>query len=604
MTTELTSEIVARQTGDSNLQTQIDSVVERVDDAAFIGDRMGSETLNPSFDPETDTVWNKPQVLSAAQKTQVKQNLGIDTELQLLHNQYTALTQSNVVIGPLPAAGSGQTNTIYRVPGTNSYSDYMYATQGGTEILMATYNNGVDTVPTPNSTNIIESNAVAVHGNALDISELNKSESTLATYTSLSEALATVPASVQRGGMSIKFIQLTPASYSVVKTEGVTEQPTGTEVQEALTVGTGSYTAEQLSGITLPTNVGGSVTYWLAVTVDEVTTYTTWVITYASAESQEYVQHFLTNDEWNTNEVYWQKLNIEKEVRILDQKIIGVNTSVTVVADSNIWTSMQLPIVLLKGVEYELIFAKTRNRSGNTVSTSKSPSVADRVDIAFVTLDYFAQNLTKCKLTPTSNTNYLLFYNLGNGNEVSVTIIHNGLFGELSDSVGELSDSVGELSDSVGELSDSVGEWKSWEDSPIGNFVQGSLDQELKYQETNRRLIGTLDLSSHTGKKLLFGVQSGDYEFSVRMMSSDYVSSPESVQLSSSDIVQQVGWLTGGELYITQEIKSAVIIIKHNNNAIITTSDAANLFTKIGIGTITESVNDLIDKVYIAASGY
>ena len=590
MTTELTSEIVARQTGDSNLQTQIDSVVERVDDAAFIGDRMGSETLNPSFDPETDTVWNKPQVLSAAQKTQVKQNLGIDTELQLLHNQYTALTQSNVVIGPLPAAGSGQTNTIYRVPGTNSYSDYMYATQGGTEILMATYNNGVDTVPTPNSTNIIESNAVAVHGNALDISELNKSESTLATYTSLSEALATVPASVQRGGMSIKFIQLTPASYSVVKTEGVTEQPTGTEVQEALTVGTGSYTAEQLSGITLPTNVGGSVTYWLAVTVDEVTTYTTWVITYASAESQEYVQHFLTNDEWNTNEVYWQKLNIEKEVRILDQKIIGVNTSVTVVADSNIWTSMQLPIVLLKGVEYELIFAKTRNRSGNTVSTSKSPSVADRVDIAFVTLDYFAQNLTKCKLTPTSNTNYLLFYNLGNGNEVSVTIIHNGLFGELSDSVGE--------------LSDSVGEWKSWEDSPIGNFVQGSLDQELKYQETNRRLIGTLDLSSHTGKKLLFGVQSGDYEFSVRMMSSDYVSSPESVQLSSSDIVQQVGWLTGGELYITQEIKSAVIIIKHNNNAIITTSDAANLFTKIGIGTITESVNDLIDKVYIAASGY
>ena len=311
MTTELTSEIVARQTGDSNLQTQIDSVVERVDDAAFIGDRMGSETLNPDFDPETDTIWNKPQVLSAAQKTQVKQNLGIDTELQLLHNQYTALTQSNVVVGPLPAAGSGQTNTIYRVPGTDSYSDYMYATQGGTEILMATYNNGIDTVPTPNSTNVIESNAVAVHGNALDISELNKNGSTLATYTSLSEALATVPAAYQRGGMSIKFIQLTPATYSVVKTEGLTEQPTGTVVQEALAVGTGSYTAEQLSGITLPTNVGGSVTYWLAVTVDEVTTYTTWVVTYASAESQEYVQYRLMKTAWSRDVGDWQGVDDE-----------------------------------------------------------------------------------------------------------------------------------------------------------------------------------------------------------------------------------------------------------------------------------------------------
>jgi len=183
---------------------------------------------------------------------------------------------------------------------------------------MATYNNGVDTVPTPNSTNIIESNAVAVHGNALDISELNKNGSTLATYTSLSEALAAVPASVQRGGMSIKFIQLTPATYSVVKTEGLTEQPTGTEVQEVLVIGTGTYTAEQLSGITLPTSVGNSVTYWMAVseTVDEqeVTTYTTWIISYASAESQEYVQYRLMKTSWSNGIGDWQGIDKEPTV--------------------------------------------------------------------------------------------------------------------------------------------------------------------------------------------------------------------------------------------------------------------------------------------------
>ena len=308
MTTELTSEIVARQTGDSNLQTQIDSVVERVDDAAFIGNRVGSETLNPNFDPETDTVWNKPQVLSVAQKTQVKQNLGIDTELQLLHNQYTALTQSDVIVGPLPEAGSGQTNTIYRVPGTNSYSDYMYATQGGTETLMATYNNGVDTVPTPNSTNIIESNAVAIHGNALDISELNKSESTLATYTSLSEALATVPAAYQKGGMSIKFIL---QIYSVTKGISSIEPSSGNLIILDPNIESGTYTADKLSVFnTLPTDSATPIVYYLS---DEqaTPTYTIWTLSKVTLSNCEYVQYRLMKSAWSTVTIDWQGVDSE-----------------------------------------------------------------------------------------------------------------------------------------------------------------------------------------------------------------------------------------------------------------------------------------------------
>ena len=166
---------------------------------------------------------------------------------------------------------------------------------------------GVDAVPTAGSEKLVESGGVfsaAIDNGVTNISEVNKSGSTLATYNSLSAA-------AKKGGMSIKFIQLTPATYSVVKTEGLTEQPTGTDVQEALAVGTGSYTAEQLSGITLPTNVGGSVTYWLAVTVDEVTTYTTWVVTYASAESQEYVQYRLMKTTWSNVVSDWQGVDSE-----------------------------------------------------------------------------------------------------------------------------------------------------------------------------------------------------------------------------------------------------------------------------------------------------
>lgn len=75
---------------------------------------------------------------------------------QLLQEQYDALTQSDIVIGAIPE--SGTKNIIYRVPGTNSYSDYMW--DGTQFVKMAEYNNAIDDVPTAGSDNLVKSGGV------------------------------------------------------------------------------------------------------------------------------------------------------------------------------------------------------------------------------------------------------------------------------------------------------------------------------------------------------------------------------------------------------------------------------------------------------------
>lgn len=77
---------------------------------------------------------------------------------------YRALTQSDIVVGELPTgaelpSSTTPENKIYRVPGTTSYSDYMW--DGTQFVLMATYDNAIDTEPKLYSNNIITSNAIA-----------------------------------------------------------------------------------------------------------------------------------------------------------------------------------------------------------------------------------------------------------------------------------------------------------------------------------------------------------------------------------------------------------------------------------------------------------
>ena len=77
-----------------------------------------------------------------------------------LQSLYEALTQSSLVVVPSadwPLASLSQ-NTIYRVQGTTSYTDYMY--DGTNTIPMAEYDNGIDDVPTVGSDNFVKSGGI------------------------------------------------------------------------------------------------------------------------------------------------------------------------------------------------------------------------------------------------------------------------------------------------------------------------------------------------------------------------------------------------------------------------------------------------------------
>ena len=134
-------------------------------------------------------------------------------ELEQLRELYEALTQSEII--PVPSAdwpvSDPQANVIYRVEGESSYTDYMW--NGTSFIPMATYTITPTDIPIVGSTDVITAGGVANHGSAFDISEYNKSNSTLATYADLAAALAAVPSSVQKGGMSIKFVQTYDNTY-------------------------------------------------------------------------------------------------------------------------------------------------------------------------------------------------------------------------------------------------------------------------------------------------------------------------------------------------------------------------------------------------------
>lgn len=75
---------------------------------------------------------------------------------------------------------------------------------------------GIDAVPTAGSVKPVQSGGVfndVTEAGVTNLSEVNKSGSTLATYASLSAALDAVPASYQRGGISIKFIDSNSNKY-------------------------------------------------------------------------------------------------------------------------------------------------------------------------------------------------------------------------------------------------------------------------------------------------------------------------------------------------------------------------------------------------------
>ena len=76
---------------------------------------------------------------------------------ELLRQAYEALTQTEVIVGALP--NSGTTGKIYRVPGTASYSDYMW--NGSSFVKMAQYDNAIDDKPAEGSENLVKSGGIS-----------------------------------------------------------------------------------------------------------------------------------------------------------------------------------------------------------------------------------------------------------------------------------------------------------------------------------------------------------------------------------------------------------------------------------------------------------
>lgn len=116
---------------------------------AYLGTSSGT-AFSASFDPQTDTVWNKPQVLTAAQKAQVKQNLGISDGTEIVFNTtYDATTNKAATMADIPAslpANGGNSATVNNhtvaadVPSDAVFTDTTYssATQSTAGLMSAT----------------------------------------------------------------------------------------------------------------------------------------------------------------------------------------------------------------------------------------------------------------------------------------------------------------------------------------------------------------------------------------------------------------------------------------------------------------------------------
>lgn len=104
----------------------------------------------------TPDIYNEAQRLTTIESAMSSLDSDVRASVEELEELYEALTQSDIIIGALPA--SGVKNKIYRVPGTTSYADWMW---NGTQFVkMAEYNNAIDDTPTTNSNNLVKSGGV------------------------------------------------------------------------------------------------------------------------------------------------------------------------------------------------------------------------------------------------------------------------------------------------------------------------------------------------------------------------------------------------------------------------------------------------------------
>lgn len=95
-------------------KTQVDDMIE---DVAYFGDTV-SNVVTADFNAQSDTVWNKTQVLSAAQQAQARANISAQealvsgTNIKTINNE-SLLGSGNITISG--GGGGGEANVIETV---------------------------------------------------------------------------------------------------------------------------------------------------------------------------------------------------------------------------------------------------------------------------------------------------------------------------------------------------------------------------------------------------------------------------------------------------------------------------------------------------------
>jgi hypothetical protein len=93
------------------------------------------------------------------------------------------------------------------------------------------------------------------------------------------------------------------------------------------------------------------------------------------------------------------------------------------------------------------------------------------------------------------------------------------------------------------------------------------------------------------GKRLNYAVASG-YYVAVRFVSVPYFGNPKNVQLNSSDVLYNSGWVQSGSHIVPTGTKSAVLVFRNADNTQIAPSAASNVVFTIE-RTITDAINIL-----------
>lgn len=252
-----------------------------------------------------------------------------------------------------------------------------------------------------------------------DISEKNKVNNEPSTYSDFSYILnasrvnTLIPIKVRAGGMSVKFIKFTPATYTVTKTVGLDTQPTGTELVSSSSVGNGTYTADSLSDFsTLPTAINGTVTYYYTITTtttEEVegeqqevttTTYTRWIVKKITADIYDYEQWRYvtkyTNDTTGNNDfkniANWQGIDKELVPESINLVTSGAAYAAVNAVDEKATIETNVPDVK-DTITWE-VGTLNKTTGGNTASTSdvRIQGIVSFDDYVFVTFgDYRSQ---------------------------------------------------------------------------------------------------------------------------------------------------------------------------------------------------------------------